>query len=666
MRLIKCYVSSFGKLKNLSIDFNDEINVFKQENGWGKSTLTVFIKSMFYGLDDTKRSVSDNERTKYKPWDFAGKFGGNVEFEWGGKEFRIERYFGAKSSEDSLKLFDIESGKEYAKTEDLGKRIFEVDEEGFFSTAYFSQKDFNAKTNSSITAKFNALSQPEDESVFETAFKKIEDKAKEYKPLRGDNGIISNLKLQRLNLDSEIKQVAIADQVANELRSELKTAETKTAEYETQLSALRERLAIAGKGEAISLKKSIYNKALADKKEKEIAINKCQVTLNGNRPTIEEIDAFENCLNDYKDMLIKEQAVIETVRGMQSLSPVQNEKTKFPFIVCLIMSALILCGGVGLIFLNLIAGITVSVVGFLACLICVIGRFMPRKMGGNDDYQSLLASKQSELNGYAEIRQEYEKNLNGILSKYNLQGVEFGVAFKTIKNTASELERLIVEYEEIVAQIKELEKDADVLGQTTCTDNVENLKKQISNLQQSYNEHVNRVATKKANADKYENLASTLPDLESRMLELNEKISTAEKEYKILQNTMKFLKEADENLKIKYRLPLEDGLNKYLSKIADGGIGRARIDVDLNVTIEENGESKDAEYYSKGFKNLFEISKRFALIDVLFTKEKPFIILDDPFTNLDDSKLKEMLEFIKVLSSDYQILYFVCHESRRV
>jgi uncharacterized protein YhaN len=90
------------------------------------------------------------------------------------------------------------------------------------------------------------------------------------------------------------------------------------------------------------------------------------------------------------------------------------------------------------------------------------------------------------------------------------------------------------------------------------------------------------------------------------------------------------------------------------------------VDVDLKVTVNDNLGAKDTAYYSKGYKNLFEICKRFALTSVLYKEEKPFIILDDPFTNLDDTKLNEALSLVKELSSEYQIIYMVCHESRSV
>ena len=141
MKLIKCYVYSFGKLKDFEYDFNQNLNTINQENGWGKSTFTAFIKAMFYGLNDKKRSVAENERVKYKPWNSTEKFGGYVIFDWKDKQFKIERFFGSKESEDTVVLTDTRTGKTFADTKDLGKRIFQIDEEGFLSANKFSGKD---------------------------------------------------------------------------------------------------------------------------------------------------------------------------------------------------------------------------------------------------------------------------------------------------------------------------------------------------------------------------------------------------------------------------------------------------------------------------------------------------------------------------------------------
>ena len=58
------------------------------------------------------------------------------------------------------------------------------------------------------------------------------------------------------------------------------------------------------------------------------------------------------------------------------------------------------------------------------------------------------------------------------------------------------------------------------------------------------------------------------------------------------------------------------------------------------------------------------ICTRLALVEAMYEGEKPFLILDDPFVNLDEEKVTKGRELLNKLSETYQILYFTCHESR--
>ena len=220
MKLISCYVSSFGKLKDFNFDFSQGLNTIKQDNGWGKSTLASFLKAMFYGLNSSKRSVAENERIRFRPWNSTQKFGGYIHFEWGENQYKIERYFGLKESEDSVRLFDLKTGKEFSNTENLGKRIFEIDEEGFFSTTYFSQKEFEIKSNTSLTAKFNSVCDIQDADTFDKAVVKLEEKAKLYK-YRGDKGLISDVKREIVEVDFELEKANKSLQALNVLKDEI-------------------------------------------------------------------------------------------------------------------------------------------------------------------------------------------------------------------------------------------------------------------------------------------------------------------------------------------------------------------------------------------------------------------------------------------------------------
>ena len=197
-------------------------------------------------------------------------------------------------------------------------------------------------------------------------------------------------------------------------------------------------------------------------------------------------------------------------------------------------------------------------------------------------------------------------------------------------------------------------------------DDITKLRTELNFVQSEYTEKTNERANMIASVAKYEQMLDSVPELMDEKDRLKEKIVQYDEEYEILSLTSKYLKEADENLKIKYREPLENSFNKYLSKITGDYKVKAEIDVDLKVTVMESSGAKISDYYSKGYRNVFEICKRFALINVLFRDEKPFIILDDPFYNLDDEKLQSALKLIKEISEEFQIIYLVCHDSRTI
>ena len=64
MILRKLHIENFGKLHNLTIELKSGLNEFYYENGFGKTSLTIFIKVMFYGMPPARENVK-MERKKY-------------------------------------------------------------------------------------------------------------------------------------------------------------------------------------------------------------------------------------------------------------------------------------------------------------------------------------------------------------------------------------------------------------------------------------------------------------------------------------------------------------------------------------------------------------------------------------------------------------------------
>ncbi len=180
LKLISCYVTGFGRLENFEYDFKEGLNSVLEENGWGKTTFCVFLKSMFYGLE-YRRTKNLTERKHYQPWSGA-PFGGSLTFSLNGKTYRVERTFGAKDAEDTFTLIDVLTGgscEDYSAN--LGEEIFGVDRESFEKSIFAPQGEIKTSMTDSLNAKMGDLSAAKDDmNNFDSAIARIEEAKKEY------------------------------------------------------------------------------------------------------------------------------------------------------------------------------------------------------------------------------------------------------------------------------------------------------------------------------------------------------------------------------------------------------------------------------------------------------------------------------------------------------
>jgi len=160
MKLVSCHIESFGKLQNFDYSFDDEKSIIHEDNGWGKSTLATFIRVMFYGfIGENKRTIVDNERKKYRPWQM-GTYGGNIVFSVNGREYRMERRFGEKKSgSDEFALYDNATNlKSDDYSTNIGEEIFGIDLESFMRTVFIAQQDCGTEVTPNISAKIGNVS----------------------------------------------------------------------------------------------------------------------------------------------------------------------------------------------------------------------------------------------------------------------------------------------------------------------------------------------------------------------------------------------------------------------------------------------------------------------------------------------------------------------------
>ena len=130
----------------------------------------------------------------------------------------------------------------------------------------------------------------------------------------------------------------------------------------------------------------------------------------------------------------------------------------------------------------------------------------------------------------------------------------------------------------------------------------------------------------------------------------------------IIEKTEEFLQISSENLSKRYVEPVQKKFDEFYKKffVNDKIVFNTNLNSLIEQSLQEDG------YLSAGTLDLVNICKRFALIDLLYKKEKPFIILDDPFINLDDKNLKVAKEIVMEESKKYQIIFLTCHSSRQL
>ena len=205
MKFISCHIENFGTLKDYTEVFDEGANIILHDNGWGKSTFAAFVRAMFYGLDgERKKSIEENERKRYKPWQ-GGVFGGRITFEAEGKTYTVNRIFHDKDVNDEFELRDADTNLiSNDFSENIGREFFKIDRESFMRTIFIGQSDCYTSSTDDINAKIgNLTDNTNDINSYEVADKKLTEMLNAMAPRR-KTGSISKRKTEIADYESRI------------------------------------------------------------------------------------------------------------------------------------------------------------------------------------------------------------------------------------------------------------------------------------------------------------------------------------------------------------------------------------------------------------------------------------------------------------------------------
>lgn len=225
-------------------------------------------------------------------------------------------------------------------------------------------------------------------------------------------------------------------------------------------------------------------------------------------------------------------------------------------------------------------------------------------------------------------------------------------------------------YDEVAGQLETFEKETDMAILTTNIPegkipSLTELNQKLSNLADAREACYQEIEEYN---DNLEDLQEQYDEWEENKLRLEEtRIIQGEEQqkYDYVVQAQKYLGSAKESLTARYTAPIFDSFTKYYEIITNSTSEQLRIDANTNITVVEQGKQRETNTLSSGYRDLIGVCLRVALVDAMYEAESPVLIMDDPFTNLDDKKMAAAKEFLKQISEKYQIIYFTCSDARK-
>ncbi len=716
MRLNKCHIKSFGRLKDQSFVFTDGLNRFIGENGSGKTTLSVFIKVMLYGMSDTKRTaLSENDRKHYLPWD-GGTASGSLEFSVGQRSYRVERSFGTKAGEDSFALYDLTTGRPSSDYgESLGKEILGIDADGFERTVFLSERGLGeAGKNQTVSAKLSGLVGCDgDIEGFDDAIKLLEEERKRYSK-RGGTGEISELKHdigvaeERLSeLDAIEARLSGEKERLEENGKSILRAEEEIKRLERMKETLIERRAEGASRERIASLTALIS-------QKEYELSQYSEMFRHGVPSFEQVSENSYKYSEARRVLAQENTDPEherlkrkfenvTENDIERISAVIKEeraseksgKQTVGRILISIFACLLILVGFVLKSSSNVYFYLLSAAGMLILGCSLLSGFVRKKRKSKREaelhsfvsvlpyrvcdgvleeaelavkefsqYSSLsvfLRYKDSEEERKRERAVSQLAEAEKFLAKFGLYG---DGAFDKLKTALGEYNRISSERQSAVSELKIFEAYTPHRDGISSEIGESELEAERSRLGEALRELRRETASSERTIQSLSASLEEREELISQREELMHRLAESEEKYRIIQLTKDLLGEARDLMSSKYLGRTKEGFSKYTRLINEQDRGIYEMNTDFSVARLEGGRARSAEGYSKGTRDLYNIAARLALVDSLYSQEAPPIILDDPFISLDDKKAKAAIRLLERLAENRQIIYFTCSESR--
>lgn len=724
MKILNIYIDNFGKFKDFSYDFAEKLNIIDEPNGFGKTTIAQFIKSMIYGMPKkSTQQGTNNRRFKYSPWN-SSKYGGKLTFKHLGNTYTITREFGESKTGDKFSLYDHQrkieinkfSGRE-VNGNNFGDVLLGVSELSFEKTNFIEQSEviyFDSKQElySDINTSLRALfGDTREDNNYDKGLKNLNDAIKDLAAGGQRKNSKYNQNEEKINeLNSLVNDSVSAQNKITEDEAQLLKYNDQKLQTEKQRKDIDKKLELINKKNELTYQLQNYNRLKENKLKLEEKltltvktfnnIDPANINLENLRKVKEEYKEKEKNLIEFKKLKEEETAKLELkVKDLDSTNTrkiiieheninLQNDITKTkqnindlseqikPFnFIAIVLS---------IITLSIYYFIVKSKNNKIKTNINLLNKELE---SANEKYESNLSeldiiNSESDKSIYLkqikslkeEITKEednfktFQENTFKIYNNFSVDTNNIELAYHQIETSYNNYLESAKEIEKITFGLKEYNKEQlkTELDKFANLDELK-LKTQKEELENINNTLIRNINTLERQIDDNSILANNFESYKTELDDLRLLRKDYEQKRSLLEKSKSFLKEANQILSARYLAPLEKKVNELTDKFKLKDY-KVQFDGNSKMSIKESNINsfKDFGFYSTGYQDLMSVIVRVALIEIIYKDIKPFIVFDDSFVNFDDNRIKLVKPLLDKLKEDYQIIYFTCSKSRNL
>jgi len=698
-----CHIAQFGKWKDADFSFSPGKNSFLWDNGYGKTSFIYFFKLMFYGVSgDRKQDLEENERKHYMPFQGAS-FGGRIIFRIGEKRYRLERSFGLKKSEDSFRLFEEDSGKESKDySENIGEELFALDAESFQRVCMISHEDLHFSMNSRMHAKLgNVAEDQEDMKKFQQVQTILKDGINALSPNRR-TGNIFKLKMQEEELSSGLYGKEALENAVLSIEKEVLSLTEKEARRKEEGKALEAELSqrisekdSLGKWMSYAQKKEEWEKAeyryenalkwyyqdrfseIPEEKKALLWKEEMQSLQEQIHSIKKEIEKVSEVSGENVDVEVEKEGGIvlpleeASVPGASRAKKDTSKNETFgngtkemgqygtsP----VVLFALV---GLGLLFVLLffgkLFGMPLGLPSALFLLLGILSLSLCFFLWWSGEQKKRTWKEKQEEEEARQRKQQAIRfaSLEELLSRFHkledMQDLEMEAAGRK-----EEFLRFVEEEggEQAFSLLEEKQKEWEE------GPSLEESRRKLEAFRKEEEERREEIRKKRAEREAKVRDLEFLEEQERLLEQKKEEREALEKRYNLLQKTKAYLEMAKERFALQYKEPILEAFQKYFQSICTEPL-QFQMSEDLELSFVDRGLSREQGYLSEGLQDLCRFCQKLAIFDAMFREEKAFLLLDDPFSHLDEKNGARARALLEELAESRQIFYFTCSEERK-